>query len=120
VSNPLNAPHIRCNTRSFIPAIPTSSNFPLFAFIAQFFTHPDPFPSRYEVTTRCGIPEVTLLGSVADWSDLRARFLVLADTWMHRSVETCAWVKEVDAMLKEFEAARSGECWLLCCCVCVR
>ena len=62
---------------------------------------------------------MTLLGSVADWSDLRARFLVLADTWMQRSVETCAWVKEVDAMLKEFEAARSGECWLVwCCCVC--
>lgn len=66
--------------------------------------------------TMCGIPEVTLLGTVEDWTDLHARFLVLADTWMHRTLHTCDWVKDVDAFLKQFIAARSGELWLTCCC----
>ena len=56
----------------------------------------------------CGIPEVALLGTVADWTDLHARFIVLAETWMHRTPETCAWVKSVDEFLKQFIAARSG------------
>ena len=59
--------------------------------------------------TRCGIPEVTLLGTEADWADLHARFIVLADTWMHRTPDTCGWVKAVDKFLKQFIAARSGE-----------
>jgi hypothetical protein len=64
---------------------------------------------RYECHTFCGIPEVTLLGSVADWTNLHSRFIVLAETWMHRTPETCAWVKSVDEFLKQFIAARSGE-----------
>ncbi len=59
--------------------------------------------------TKCGIPEVTLLGTEADWTDLHARFIVLADTWMHRTPETCGWVKAVDKFLKQLIAARSGE-----------
>jgi hypothetical protein len=55
------------------------------------------------------MPEVTLLGSVADWADLRARFIVLAETWMRRTRETCAWVQAVDELLRQFIAARSGE-----------
>ena len=58
----------------------------------------------------CGIPEVTLLGTGADWTDVHTRFLVLADTWMHSTPETSGWVKDVDAFLKQFIAARSGEC----------
>ena len=41
----------------------------------------------YEVTTFCGIPEVTLLGTVEDWVDLRTRFLALAEKWMQVSRE---------------------------------
>jgi hypothetical protein len=65
----------------------------------------------YSCMTLCGIPEVTLLGTVADWADLRARFIVLAETWMRRTPETCPWVQAVDALLKQFVAARSGELW---------
>jgi hypothetical protein len=68
---------------------------------------------RYECCTRCGIPEVTLLGTIADWTDLHARFLVLADTWMQRTAESDDWVKAVDNFLKQFIAARSGETWKL-------
>ena len=57
----------------------------------------------------CGIPEVTLLGTVADWTDLHARFIALAETWMHCTPETSPWVKAVDEFLKQFIAARSGE-----------
>ena len=41
----------------------------------------------YTVRTRCGIPEVTLLGTVEDWVDLRTRFLALAEKWMQVSRE---------------------------------
>jgi hypothetical protein len=61
--------------------------------------------------TLCGIPEVTLLGTVADWTDVHTRFLALADTWMHCTPETSGWVKDVDAFLKQFIAARSGKGW---------
>jgi hypothetical protein len=64
---------------------------------------------RYEYCTDCGIPEVTLLGTIADWTDLHARFLVLAETWMQRTVESDDWVKAVDNFLKQFIAARSGK-----------
>ncbi len=67
-------------------------------------------PRRYEVRTRCGIPEVTLLGTVADWADVRARFLELAATWMQVAPDTSGWAKDVDDLLKQFVAARSGEC----------
>ena len=70
--------------------------------------------TRYECSTLCGIPEVTLLGSVADWTDLHSRFIVLAETWMHRTPDTCPWVKAVDGFLKQFVAARSGELKTLC------
>ena len=59
------------------------------------------------------------MGSVADWTDLHSRFIVLAETWMHRTPDTCPWVKAVDEFLKQFVAARSGELaedivWLKC------
>lgn len=66
---------------------------------------------RFSCRTLCGIPEVTLLGTVADWTDVHTRFLVLADTWMHCNPETSGWVKDVDAFLKQFIAARSGKVW---------
>jgi hypothetical protein len=62
----------------------------------------------YSCNTLCGIPEVTLLGTVADWTDLHARFIVLAETWMQRTPATCDWARTVDTFLKQFIAARKG------------
>ncbi len=62
----------------------------------------------YCVRTMCGIPSITLLGSESDWSDLRARFLKLADTWMGRTPSSCEWTAAVDQMLFNFESARAG------------
>ena len=53
------------------------------------------------------------MGSVADWTDLHSRFMALAESWMHRTAATCAWVRAVDGFLKQFIMARSGE-WLEC------
>ena len=49
------------------------------------------------------------MGTIADWTDLHARFLVLAETWMQRTAESDDWVKAVDNFLKQFIAARSGK-----------
>src|SRR6185503_3321066 len=34
---------------------------------------------NYSLVTRCGIPEVTLLGTVADWRSIRTRAAALAE-----------------------------------------
>ena len=82
----------------------------MFACMNQIIAHSR---VRYDCETLCGIPEVTLLGTIADWTDLRARFLVLAETWMQRTAESDDWVKAVDDFLKQFIAARSGQTWKL-------
>ena len=63
---------------------------------------------EYRASTLCGIPSITLLGSEQDWSELRARFLGLAEMWMNRTPSTCEWAKAVDEMLAQFESARAG------------
>ncbi len=53
------------------------------------------------------------MGTIADWTDLRTRFLVLAETWMQRTADSDDWVRTVDRFLKQFIAARSGTTWKL-------
>ena len=62
----------------------------------------------YRMMTMCGMPSITLLGSEGDWSDLRVRFLKLAETWMGRTPSSCDWAAAVDQMLSHFESARAG------------
>jgi hypothetical protein len=63
----------------------------------------------YEAVSLCGIPSITLLGSKHDWTDLRARFLRLAEQWMGLTPATCEWTRAVDQMLGQFESARAGQ-----------
>ena len=63
----------------------------------------------YGMMTSCGIPSITLLGSPHDWSDLRSRFLRLADKWMGLTPSTCEWTNAVDQLLAQFESARAGK-----------
>lgn len=64
---------------------------------------------EYRMMTECGIPSITLLGSRRDWSDLRSRFLKLADKWMGVTPSTCEWTNAVDRLLAQFESARDGQ-----------
>jgi hypothetical protein len=106
---PLSNPPSSCDNFQLIIHLPSPSRPP--HQTPAHHNNPSHDRTRYECHTFCGIPEVTLLGSIADWTDLHSRFIVLAETWMHRTPDTCPWVKAVDEFLKQFIAARSGELW---------
>lgn len=57
---------------------------------------------RYVVETRCGIPEVTLLGTVEDWISLRARAALLQE------LDLEWWMPALLSTLDEFVSAASG------------
>lgn len=57
---------------------------------------------HYVVETRCGIPEVTLLGSVNDWKDIRLRAGLLRD------LDLGWWIDPLLPVLDEFVRASSG------------
>lgn len=56
----------------------------------------------YSLYTSCGIPEITLEGTPADWNDLRRR----AQGFEALGLEY--WLKFLDPILAEFEAASRG------------
>ena len=57
----------------------------------------------YELHTRCGIPEVTLEGTVDDWKRLRERALRLTEYDLEW------WTKPLEPVLDQFVAAASGK-----------
>lgn len=57
----------------------------------------------YTVLTRCGIPELTLLGSIDDWRDIERRAATLAE------YEGCGtWLAVLGPVLAEFSSAVNG------------
>jgi hypothetical protein len=60
----------------------------------------------YEVHTRCGIPTVTLLGSVADWQKVKSKAAALAQ---FGGEHLTAWLKKVDPILDQFVLAAEGK-----------
>jgi hypothetical protein len=56
----------------------------------------------YTMLTRCGIPRVTLLGSVADWTQIRRRAEVLEE------FDLRWWVRALVPVLDQLVAAASG------------
>jgi hypothetical protein len=57
---------------------------------------------NYDLLTRCGIPEMTLLGTVADWHAIRRRAEVFAE------FDLASWVRELLPVLDQFLKAASG------------
>jgi hypothetical protein len=58
---------------------------------------------QYRVETRCGIPEVTLLGEVEDWEQIRVRAQVLSE------FDLGWWTKPLDEALGFLVAAAKGK-----------
>jgi len=57
---------------------------------------------NFLLVTRCGIPEITLLGSVADWQAIRHRAEVFAE------FDLADWVRALLPVLDQFVKAASG------------
>jgi hypothetical protein len=57
---------------------------------------------EYVVLTRCGIPEITLEGTVEDWRSLRQKTLSLAQYNLQW------WIDAIEPILNEFVSASSG------------
>lgn len=58
---------------------------------------------KYTVQTMCGIPRVTLLGTPADWRNIRVRAAVLAEFGLEH------WTKHLLPVLDQFVAASEGK-----------
>lgn len=58
---------------------------------------------KYEVYTRCGIPEINLLGSAADWANIRTRARALGEYGLEQ------WMKTLNPLLDEFVSAAQGQ-----------
>lgn len=58
---------------------------------------------KYEVYTRCGIPEINLLGTAADWKSVRDRARALGEYGLE------PWVKKLVPVLDEFVEAAQGQ-----------
>jgi len=57
----------------------------------------------YTVITRCGIPRITLLGTLADWQSIRQKAQVLSEFGLEW------WTKDLIPVLDQFVAAHSGK-----------
>ncbi|KAI9292853.1 hypothetical protein K502DRAFT_325592 [Neoconidiobolus thromboides FSU 785] len=56
----------------------------------------------YSVTTRCGIPEISLLGTIEDWKDLLQR----SQTLLSKFEDLKFWKKELIPVLNQFIQAK--------------
>jgi hypothetical protein len=57
---------------------------------------------NFMLVTKCGIPEITLLGTVADWQSIRQRAEVFAE------LDLADWVRALLPVLDQFVKAASG------------
>jgi hypothetical protein len=57
---------------------------------------------EYEMLAGCGIPSITLTGTVADWKSIRNRAALFAEFGLE------AWCKALDPVLAQFVAAAEG------------
>jgi hypothetical protein len=83
-----------CNFSTTTPAIRTASEVVLMDSYSNYFT--------YEMQCICGIPKITLAGTLDDWKRIRERIEVL-DTF-----HLGWWVSRLRPILDEFVAAASG------------
>jgi hypothetical protein len=83
-----------CDFSTTTPAIRTASEVALMDSFSSYF--------KYEMVCVCGIPKITILGSVGDWERIRARVDVL-DTY-----SLGWWVSRLRPVLDEFILAAQG------------
>ncbi|WP_425398246.1 DUF4419 domain-containing protein [Aeoliella sp.] len=57
---------------------------------------------EYEMRAGCGIPKVTLKGTIEDWRNLRSRAQRFADYGLEE------WIEALDPILAQFESAKDG------------
>ncbi len=93
-TDPVLAETLICDFTTTTPAIRTASEVVLMDTFATYFA--------YVMRCVCGIPKITLTGTVEDWQRIRARVEVL-DTF-----DLGWWVSRLRPILDEFVATASG------------
>ena len=83
-----------CDFSTTSPAIKTACEVALMDSFASYFL--------YSITSICGIPKITILGTPQDWQRIRARIEVLA------VYELEWWVSRLRPILDEFTLAAEG------------
>jgi hypothetical protein len=91
----------KSNRKSFVasfsttgPVERTASEIALMSAMRPYFNH--------RLTTLCGIPEITLLGTPDDWRSIRRRASVLSE------FDLGWWCRALEPILDQFVAASTG------------
>ena len=93
-TDPVVAETLICDFTTTTPAIRTASEVVLMDTFASYF--------KYRMRCVCGIPRITLAGTVEDWQRIRARVEVL------ETFHLGWWVSRLRPILDEFVEAASG------------
>jgi hypothetical protein len=93
-SDPVLLETVVCDFTTTTPDVRTASEIVLMDTYSKYFT--------YTFRCVCGIPKVTLLGSVEDWQNIRARIEVLA------TFELDWWTSRLRPILDEFVHSAMG------------
>lgn len=93
-TDPVVAETLICDFTTTTPAIRTASEVVLMDTFASYF--------EYLIRCVCGIPRITLTGTVEDWQRIRARVEVL------ETFDLGWWVSRLRPILDEFVQAASG------------
>ncbi len=94
-SDPVLHETLICNFSTTTPAVRTASEVVLMDAYSSYFT--------YEMRLICGIPKITLTGSVEDWERIRSRVEVLATYGLEW------WVSRLRPILDEFVRTAKGQ-----------
>jgi hypothetical protein len=92
--NPVLHETLICNFSTTSPAIRTASEVALMDGFSSYFT--------YSMMCICGIPKITIEGTLADWQAIRARVEILA------TYDLEWWVSRLRPILDEFVLAADG------------
>ena len=101
------AEEIKKNTKgtiaeAIIADFSTTTNYELIASEITLMEVTKPFFEFVAIYIACGIPEVTLLGTVEDWQKIYDRAMQL------RSYDLDWWIDELEPILKQFIEASKG------------
>lgn len=94
-SDPVLHETLLCEFSTTTPAIKTACEMALMDTYQRYF--------EYEMMCVCGIPEITLQGTVGDWQRIRDRIEVLA------TYELDWWTSRLAPILDQFVATANGE-----------
>ncbi|CAH1762668.1 3091_t:CDS:1 [Entrophospora sp. SA101] len=88
---------LECNFTTTTPTTKTASNIVLLDTMKSYFS--------YRMSTRCGIPKITLTGTLEDWTKIQEKLVQLRKL----NLDLDFWLNKLDPIIGEFVSTYKGE-----------